>query len=182
MLRNATGQEQARQHIDDPIGRDAAIDFQGQALARVFVRDRKPLQWRAAARSIVDEVPRPNMVLVLRATTHATVAMMPQTPPFPSLFRHLKAFLSPKAIHPFVVDSPTFLPQLGADHPIAVARILPYQLVHPRQKSRLVRGSLLRLVSLRAPRLTKRLACPTLRHVPFSPNVPDCLATLRRAQ
>ncbi len=98
MLRNATGQEQARQHIDDPIGRDAAIDFQGQALARVFVRNRKPLQRRAGTRSVVDEVPRPNMVPVLRATTHATVAMMPQTPLFSSLFRHFEAFLPPEAM------------------------------------------------------------------------------------
>ena len=150
MRKDACSRQQARQHIDDPTGRDAAIDFQGQALARVFVRDRKPLQWHAGTRSVVDEVPRPDMVPVLRATTHATVAMMTQTPLFSRLFRHLEAFLSPEAIHPFGVDSPAFLSELGADHPIAVTRILPHQLAHLRQKPFLVSRCLLRLVSLRA--------------------------------
>ena len=44
VLRHATREEQVRQNIEHAIRRDAAIHFQRQALARVFVGDRKPLQ------------------------------------------------------------------------------------------------------------------------------------------
>jgi hypothetical protein len=57
-----------------------------------------------------------------------------------------------------------------------------HQLVQRIHELALIFGINLRLVALCAPRLTKRLACPTLRHVPLTLNVFDCLSTLRRAQ
>jgi hypothetical protein len=54
--------------------------------------------------------------------------------------------------------------------------------MHPSHEPLLFLGIFLARVALRAPRLTKDLACPTLRHVPLMLNVLDRLPTPRRAQ
>jgi hypothetical protein len=54
--------------------------------------------------------------------------------------------------------------------------------MHCNHEPLLFLGIFLGRVTLRAPRLTQDLACPTLRHVSLLPNVFDCLSTPRRAQ
>ena len=78
-------QEQAGQHVEHSLGRDATIHFQGKALARELVGDCKPLQWLPRRRPVVDEVPRPNVIRMLCAASHATIAAVAQTPFFAGL-------------------------------------------------------------------------------------------------
>ena len=95
VLRNATGAEQVHQHVDHLIRRDAAIHFQRQTFPRVLVDDRQPLQRSSGGRAIVDEVPSPHVVLVLRLSANATVPAMAQTPFFPRLSVALSALPAP---------------------------------------------------------------------------------------
>ena len=132
LIWHAARQEQVRQHVEHSIGRQAACHLQCQAFARELVGDCKPLQRLAAHRAIVDEIPRPDVILVLGAAPQTTVAAVPQPPPFSRLFRHPKPFPSPLSIDPFEVHPPIFLAKFGRDHPITVPRMLANQLVDPR--------------------------------------------------
>ena len=159
---HSTREKQLRQYVQNSVRGDAAIDLQGQALACVLVRDRKPLQRPSRSRTVVDEVPAPNMVLVFRPKTHAAVAAVTQTPLFPCLFRHFKPFAKPDAVDPLEVHLPSFLPKLRRYEAITVTRIFQYQLVDPFDQLSFFRRLFLGLVPLAAPRLSKYLACPTL--------------------
>jgi hypothetical protein len=181
VFRHAASQKQVRQNIQHTIGRDPAIHLQRQALARVLVRDREPLQRLACHGAVVDEVPRPNVVLVLRATTDTTVAAVTQTTLFTRLLRHFQPFATPKSVNPFEVHLPTFLTKFRRDEAITVTRMHANQLVDPRDQSLFFFRIRLRLVTLRAARLTKHCTCPTLRHLLFLLDVLDRLSTPRRA-
>ena len=77
MLGNTTREEQVGQNVQHTIRRQTAIHLQRQALARVLVGDREPLQRLAGGRAVVDEIPSPHVVLVKCAAANATVAAMP---------------------------------------------------------------------------------------------------------
>ncbi len=156
--------------------------FQRQALPRVLVGNRQPLQRPARRRAVMDEVPGPNMVLVLSSAANATVAAVAQTPLFHSLFRHLQSLPTPQPIDPLLVHRPTLLTKLRRNHPITVTRIPGRQGVHPRHQPLLFLRIFPRLITLRGTWLTKNLTSPTLRHVLTLANVLDRLSTPRRAQ
>jgi hypothetical protein len=131
----------------------------------------------------VDEIPRPDVILVFRTTTHATVAAVPQTTLFPRLSRDLEAFPTPQTVDPLEVHTPPLLSKFRRDEPISVTRISPHQLVQPRHQLLLFLAVLLpRSVPLAAPRHPQGLTSPTLRHAPFLLDVLDRLSTPRRAQ
>ena len=70
VLGPATHREQFRQHVDHPVSRDPAAHLQGQTLPRVLVHDRQPFQRPALVCPVVDEVPRPDVIFVLRPMAH----------------------------------------------------------------------------------------------------------------
>ncbi len=182
MLGNATCQEQVRQNVEHPLGRQAPIDLQRQAFTRVFIGDREPLQRSTPRRAIVNEVPSPNVILPLCTTPHAAVGTVPQTTAFHGSFRHFQALTLPQTVHPLEVHAPAALPQLGRHHSIAVTRIPRRQRVQILHQPLLFDRVLARTVTLRAPRLTQRPTCPTLTHALPLPNVVDRSASSRRAQ
>src|SRR5215468_12715096 len=69
------------------------LHLQGQALPRVLVHQREPFQSPTVAGAVVQEVPRPDVVLVLRRPPHAAVGAAAQPPLFPPLSRHFQALL-----------------------------------------------------------------------------------------
>ncbi len=129
VLGHASREKQVRQNIKYRIGRDATINLQGQTLSRIFIRDGKPFERSTICRSIMNEVPRPNMVFVLRATTYATIVAMAQTSLFVGLLRHFKALFTPQTVDPLETNSPTVLPKFCRDHAITVSRVFTYKLV-----------------------------------------------------
>jgi hypothetical protein len=122
------------------------------------------------------------VVFVFRATTLATVAAMDQTPAFSHFSRHFEALTPPQTIDSLEVHAPPVLTKLRRDEAIAVTWVHTHKLVHRIHNLALFFGIDLCLIALRAPRLTKRLTCPTLRHVFLALCVFDGLSTLRRAQ
>src|SRR5262249_2169937 len=82
----------------------------------------------------VQEVPRPDVVPVLRRPPHAAVGAGPQPPLFPLLAGHPQPLLPPEPVHALAVDPPTLAPQQGPDPPVAVARALTHQFQHPRHQ------------------------------------------------
>ena len=73
MLWHPTHREQLCERIDHVFARDAPITLQSKALPRVLVHNRQPFQRASAGRLVEHEVPRSNMVLVLRLLPMATV-------------------------------------------------------------------------------------------------------------
>ena len=130
----------------------------------------------------MDEIPAPNVVLVLRTTTYATIAAMAQTSLFSRFLRYFQAFFPPKSIDAFGVYMPTFLTQLGRYHAITVPRILPRQLVQPGYQPLLVRRNFLGPIPLGTPSHSQGFACPTLRNGRLFIRLLDRLAPPRRAQ
>ncbi len=180
--RHAAHQEQIRQHIDHPLGRDAAIHFQCQTFARVFVGDREPLQRLPRRGPIVDEVPRPNMILVFRATPHATVATVAQTPLFVGLSRHFESLTAPQPIdllHVHVPSSldaawPRSIDNRNADAHAPTRACTPPD-VAPSQ-------CLSARNSAACSRHDQCPARPTFGHVAAIPHMPDRRTPARRAQ
>jgi hypothetical protein len=54
--RHAPHRKELRERVDHVFARDAAVHLQGQALPRVLVLDREPLQWAAAGGPIETEL------------------------------------------------------------------------------------------------------------------------------
>lgn len=94
-LRNAADQEDLRQDVDHVHGRQRALHLQRQALARVLVGQREPLQGPAGLIPIVDEVPAPDVVLVLGSMPGDAVGAVAQTALFPLFLRHLETLTLP---------------------------------------------------------------------------------------
>src|SRR5690606_17461232 len=160
--RNAAHRKQLRQRVDHILARDAPVHLQGQALPRVLVHQRQPLQGAPAGRTIKHKVPAPDVVLLLGFAEMAAVLAAPQSPLLPLLLRDFQPFPTPQAIHPRVARLPAFGPKQPADPAIAEPRTLLRQLQHPLGQSRLVVARL-RLVALRAAWLIDHLARSALR-------------------
>ena len=181
VLRHATDAEQLRQHVDHLLGRDAAIHLQRQAFPGVLVHDRQPLQRPAVGGPIVDEVPGPHVVLVLRLSTNATVLAMAQTPSFSLFLWHFQPFLNPKPIDPFPIHTPARSSQQRPDPSIAVAGMLAHQGQHLGNQAFLL---LVRPTACTAGSIEtdQRPARPTLGHAQLPLNVRDRRSTADRAQ
>src|SRR5262245_9853988 len=119
------------QHRAHRLGRHATPDLQRQAFPRVLVHQREPLQGPAVRRPVVQEVPRPDMVLVLRRSPHAAVRAAAQPSFFPLFPGHFQPLLPPEPVHPLAVDAPALATQQGPDPSISVARMPLDQLQHP---------------------------------------------------
>src|SRR5262249_20895131 len=152
-----------RQHRNHRPSGHPPLHLQGQALARVLVHQREPLQRPAVARPVVQEVPRPDVVLVLGRPPHAAVGAAPQPPLLPLFPRHSQPLLPPEAVNPLAVDAPALAPQQGPDPPVAVARVLAHQLQHPRHQPDLFLLGLLRSLPLRRALLAQHAAGAALR-------------------
>jgi len=118
----------------------------------------------------VNEIPRPNVVLVLSLLSHAAIATLAKLTLFLAFLGYFQAFDSPDPVDAFEVHSPTFLSKFRRDHSITISQILANQLVNPFEQS------------LRAPWLSKDFACPTQRQLHVFLDVMDSLPALRRAQ
>src|SRR5262245_26303673 len=160
--RRPTPLHHPRQHCDHRLGRHAPLHLQRQALARVLVHQREPLQGPAIARPVVQEVPRPDVVLVLRGPAHTAVGAAAQPPLFPLLSRHFQPLLPPQPVDPLAVDAPALPPQQRPDPPVAVARVLAYQLQHPRHQPPFLLGGFLRWLPLCRALLPQHAAGATL--------------------
>jgi hypothetical protein len=107
--------------------------------------------------AIVHEVPRPDVVLVLRSMPNDALLAAAQPPLFVLFLRHLEALLLPQAPHALAVHPPTLAAQHGPDPPVTVARMNPHPFVHPLEQRRLVAANLC-LVALGRPRLPDHTA------------------------
>ena len=98
----------SRQHVEHILGRHAAIHLQRQALARVLVHDRQPLERTTVGRAIEHEVPGPNVVLVLGAAPNATACRYCPNAAFSAVFSALESPPDATDDRP-VCDSPASL-------------------------------------------------------------------------
>ena len=87
----------------------SALSADRQAFPRVLVDDGQHAKRSAIVRSIHDEVVGPDVVTVLRATTHAGSVIQPQAAPFWLLLRYFQPLATPDALDPFVVDVPALM-------------------------------------------------------------------------
>src|SRR5262249_7758991 len=117
----------------------------------------------AVARPVVQEVPGPDVVPVLRRPPHAAVGAAAQPPLLPLLPGHLEPLLPPEPPDALAVDPPALPPQQRPDPPVAVARVLPHQLQHVRHQPPLLLVAL-GLLPLGGARLPQHAAGAALRH------------------
>src|SRR6266511_709223 len=122
------------QHRADRLSRHPPAHLQGQALPRVLVHQREPLQGTPVRSPVVEEIPRPDVVLVLRRPPYAAVDTRPQTPFLPLFPGDFQPLLPPEAVDALAVDPPALAPQQRPDAPVAVARMPANQRQHPRQQ------------------------------------------------
>src|SRR5207248_1995019 len=88
---------------------------------------------------------------------------------------------APQPLHPLPVHLPALSFEQRRDHPVAPARVLDRQLVHPLDQPQLEVGRH-RLIPLRRPVLLQQSASPTLRHAVTAAEIGDGLSAARRAQ
>src|SRR5262249_39147971 len=110
------------------------------------------------AGAIVQEVPRPDVVLVLRRPADTAVGAAAQPPLFPLLSRHFQPLLPPEPVDALAVDAPALPPQQRPDAPVAVARVLPDQLQHPGHQPPFLLGGFLPWLPLRRALLPQHAA------------------------
>ena len=156
VLRHAADGEQLDQHVDHVLGRDPPIDLQRQALPRVLIHDRQPLQRATVGRPIEHEVPGPDVVLVLGRTPHTTVARQCPNAAFSAVSAALSA--PPAATADRSVCGSPASPRVATtpDESIAVPRMLAHQVQHPGHQALLL-VVCSRRVPLRAARDTQGL-------------------------
>src|SRR4051794_4017222 len=167
------------QHCPDRQRCHPAPHLQRQALARVLVHQREPLQRPAVGGPVVQEVPRPDVILVLRRPPHATVDAAAQAPLLPLFPGHFEPLATPQTPDPLAVDPPAVPAQQRPDPPVAVPRVPRHQLQHPRhQLPFLLPG--LGFLPLRRTRLPQHAAGAALRNPKGLLQAPDGLPALGR--
>ena len=102
-------QEQVRERFQDRLLVLSAFGSDGQALPRVLVDHREHTERTTVVRTVHDEVVGPDVVPVLRTTTHTRSVIQPQAAPFRLFLRYFQPLATPDALHPFVVDLPALL-------------------------------------------------------------------------
>jgi len=131
VFRHPASHGQLRQYVDHILRCHPTSHLQSQAFPGVLVHHRQPLQRPTVAGPVVDEIPRPHMVLVLRSTPSATVGTVPQMPLFSLLLRHFQPLLTPQPMNQLAVHTPAFPPQQLPNPPISIPGMFPHQLQHP---------------------------------------------------
>ena len=165
------------------LGGDRAPNIYAQTLPAVLVHHWHHLQPSALLGYIHHEVVAPDVANVLGAPPCAAVLALAkeEAPPLVLPLGHFETFLSPKPIHPLLVDRPTLAPQQRPHTSVAVARILPREGDHPFDQPAIPLG-LAALVTLAGPGLSDHSASPTLRDPQPPPNVLDGSPPPSRAQ
>src|SRR5262245_5860459 len=169
------------QHRHGGLGCHAPAHLQRQTLAGELVHQHQPLQRPPVLGPVMDKIPRPDVILVPRPLTHATVAAVPQ-PTLLVLFPwDLETLLPPQPVDTLAVDPEAGIPQQCPDASVTVTRVLADQLQHLGQQ-----GSLLLVAlwpsPLRRARLSQHTAGPALGDAEGRAEVLDRPASAVRAQ
>ena len=175
------GLKELDKNIDDLHGRDASVAFQRHTFSRELVDDRQPLERSPIRGSIVDEVPRPDVVPALRPVARAAVGTASQSSLLPLSSRHFQTFPPPQPVDSLAVHTPALHAKQRPDPTVSVPRILQHQLQDALDQ-RLLIVSRLRYVPLRRTRLSDSPAHATLRDVQYPSDVLDAPTPACRAQ
>jgi hypothetical protein len=122
--------------------------------------------------SILDEVVRPDVVLVLRPQTEAGAIRQPYTAPFGLLLGNLQPLTPPDPLDPLVIDEPARMPQQSGNLAVAIPAILACQLDDVGGQPLLVVAALWNL-ALRRAVLPERRTGTALGYVKFAANMLD---------
>src|SRR5262249_56310665 len=137
--------------------------LQPRTLAADLCHRPQPLQRPPVLGPVMDKIPRPDVILVPRPLTHATVAAVPQ-PTLLVLFPwDLETLLPPQPVDTLAIDPEAGIPQQCPDASVTVTRVLADQLQHLGQQ-----GSLLLVALWPSPLRRARLS----QHTPGPPLPP----------
>jgi hypothetical protein len=104
---SASNSEQVLQHTKDILSGEVAGNFYGKALTCVFVNHNEKPKATTIFRTVLHEVIRPNMILVLCPITDtAVLAAAGAASATMLLSRHLHLFLLPESVNTLVVNRP----------------------------------------------------------------------------
>ena len=120
---------------------EGSICSKHMALAGVFIKDGEHPQGSTSGGSVTDEVPGPDMALVLRF--HRKACRVASADHLPLGRRNSEAKRSPQTLDVSLAHRPSLLPKQGGDPAIAVAGVLVTQFDHSLQEPLLPRGLLL---------------------------------------
>ena len=120
---------------------EGSICSKHMALAGVLIKDGEHPQGSSSGGSVADEVPGPDVTLVLRFHRQPRRATSPDHLPLGR--RNSQSQGSPHALDVSLAHRPSLLPKQGGDAPIAVAWVLVAQLDHSLQQTLLPQGLLL---------------------------------------
>ena len=110
VTRSSLGSKQLDQRINHLARSNAPSYLQSQTFPSVLVYDCQPLQRTPHCRPIVDKIPSPHVILVLRTIPRTAVFAAPQTALLSAFPWHFQAFSTPETIDPFRIHSPAFSP------------------------------------------------------------------------
>lgn len=133
---------------------------EGETLARVLVHHDETLHRATVHEPVVNEIPRPYIVLRPRCAFVAGVRRIAYGPFSTDLARHPKALTFPKTMHPLVVHAPAFGAQVRRDHATTRARVPAHQPRHVIQQ-RAFFIAFRAFVTLRGTMLSGYCASPT---------------------
>ena len=102
-------QEQIRKCFQDGLLILPRLSADRQTLPRVLVDDGQHAKRSAIMRSIHDEVVGPDMVPVLRSTTHTRAVIQPQATPIRLFLWHFPPLAAPDALRTFVINVPALM-------------------------------------------------------------------------
>ncbi len=129
--RRPADKQQFPEHVDHLDALERPPRLQRQALPSVLIHHAQPLQRPPVLAPVVDEVPRPDLVLLRRGVTHDAVGAAAQATLLMLLLRHFQALSLPQPMHTLAVHFETFSSQQTPDPAISVTRMLTHQLQHP---------------------------------------------------
>jgi len=125
---------------------ECSISPQYMALAGILVEDREHPQCPASRGSITDEVPGPDMALVLGL--HGQSRRVTSADHLPLGRWHPQSQRSPHALDASLAHMPSLLSKQGSDTAVAVSGMLVAKFNHSLQESLLPRGLLLRAIPI----------------------------------
>jgi len=125
---------------------EGSISPQYMALAGILVEDREHPQCPASRGSITDEVPGPDMALVLGL--HGQSRRVTSADHLPLGRWHPQSQRSPHALDASLAHMPSLLSKQGSDTAVAVSGMLVAKFNHSLQESLLPRGLLLRAIPI----------------------------------
>ncbi len=130
-FRHAMHREQFGQRIDRVLARNAAADFDRQALTRVLVDDVQEANRPAVDRRRLNKIPRPNIMREARWLHMTCVRRNAGCPLFTAFLRNFQSGCLPKSVHLLHVQGLPLAPQQLTDLTITPTRPLAHQLQDP---------------------------------------------------